>query len=87
MSMFRPILRPIYRAMSNQPIIRPVPKYTKLFIDNEWVDAASGKTFGTYDPTTGEKICDIAEGDKADVDLVSFGKNICGEENIFCRKR
>lgn len=52
------------------PIIRPTPKFTKLFIDNEWVDAVSGKTFATYDPTTGEKICDVAEADKADVDLV-----------------
>ena len=52
------------------PIIRPTPKYTKLFIDNEFVDAASGKTFPTFDPTTGEKICDVAEADKADVDKV-----------------
>ena len=52
-----------------EPIIRPTPKYTKLFIDNEWVDAVSGKTFGTYDPTNGKKICDVAEGDAADVDL------------------
>jgi len=51
------------------PIVRPKPKYTKLFIDNEWVDAVSGKTFATYDPTTGEKICDVAEADKADVDI------------------
>ena len=28
----------------------------------------SGKTFPTINPSTGEKICDIAEGDKADVD-------------------
>ena len=53
------------------PNVRPTPKFTKLFIDNEWADSASGKTFATYDPTTGDKICDVAEGDKADVDLVS----------------
>ena len=52
------------------PIIKPTPKYTKIFIDNEWVDAVSGKTFATYDPCTGEKICDVAEGDKEDVDKV-----------------
>ena len=28
----------------------------------------SGKTFPTVNPTTGEKICDVSEGDKADVD-------------------
>ena len=53
-----------------KPIVRPTPKYTKLFINNEWVNAVSSKTFGTYDPTTGEKICNVAEADKADVDKV-----------------
>lgn len=44
-------------------------KYKQIFINNEWVDAVSGKTFATIDPCTEEKICDVAEGDKADVDL------------------
>ena len=43
-------------------------RYTKIFINNEWHDAVSGNTFSTINPTTGEKICDVAEGDKADVD-------------------
>ncbi|XP_026737672.1 retinal dehydrogenase 1-like [Trichoplusia ni] len=47
----------------------PQIKYTKLFIDNEWVDSVSGKTFDTYTPHTGEVIASVAEGDKADVDL------------------
>ena len=38
--------------------------YLQLFINNEWVDAVSGKTFPTINPCTEEKICDIAEGDK-----------------------
>ena len=46
----------------------PEVKYTKIFINNEWRDAVSGKTFPTINPATGEKICDVAEGDKADVD-------------------
>jgi len=46
----------------------PKIKYTKLFINNEFVDAKSGKTFPTLNPCTGEKIVDISEGDKADVD-------------------
>lgn len=44
-------------------------KYTKLFINNEWVDAVSKKTFATTNPANGKKLADIAEGDKADVDL------------------
>ena len=46
----------------------PEIKYTKLFINNEWQDSASGKTFPTFNPATGEKICDVAEADKEDVD-------------------
>ena len=40
----------------------------QLFINNEWVAAKSGKTFPTLNPCTGEKIVDVAEADKADVD-------------------
>ncbi|EDO27860.1 predicted protein, partial [Nematostella vectensis] len=40
----------------------------QLFINNEFVDCTSGKVFPTINPTTGEKICDISEGDKEDVD-------------------
>ncbi|CAH2071509.1 unnamed protein product, partial [Iphiclides podalirius] len=44
-------------------------KYTKLFIDNQWVDSASGKTFETYNPHDGSVIANVAEGDKTDIDL------------------
>ena len=40
-----------------------------MFIGGKWVDSASGKTFGTVNPATGQHICDVAEGDKADIDL------------------
>ena len=36
----------------------------QLFINNEFVDSVSGKTFPTINPVTEEKICDVAEGDK-----------------------
>jgi len=38
----------------------------KLFIGGRWVDAASGKTFPTVNPATGETITLIAEGDERD---------------------
>ncbi|XGW13244.1 hypothetical protein V3C99_013686 [Haemonchus contortus] len=57
------------RASSAPPAISNVePKFTKLFINNEWVDAASGKTFKTFHPATNKLITDVAEADKADVD-------------------
>uniref|UniRef100_A0A8D9ECH7 Aldehyde dehydrogenase, mitochondrial n=2 Tax=Cacopsylla melanoneura TaxID=428564 RepID=A0A8D9ECH7_9HEMI len=43
-------------------------KFTKLFINNAFVDAVSGKTFPTINPATETKITDVAEADKADVD-------------------
>jgi betaine-aldehyde dehydrogenase len=39
-----------------------------LFIDGQWVDAESGKTFATPNPSTGETLAEVAEADKADVD-------------------
>lgn len=41
-------------------------EHTKLFINGRFVDAASGKTFPTLDPRTGEVIAHIAEGDAED---------------------
>jgi aldehyde dehydrogenase (NAD+) len=43
-------------------------RQTKLLIDGQWVDAASGKTFETLNPATGDVIAQVAEGDKEDVD-------------------
>ena len=39
----------------------------KMLINGEWVDSASGKTFAVYNPATGEEICQVAEGEKEDV--------------------
>ncbi|XP_053612677.1 aldehyde dehydrogenase X, mitochondrial-like [Plodia interpunctella] len=44
-------------------------KYTKLFINNEWVDAVSKKTFPTINPQDESVITQVAEGDKADIDV------------------
>ena len=40
----------------------------QLFIDGQWADAASGKTFQTPDPATGDTLARIAEGDAEDID-------------------
>ncbi|HET7616819.1 MAG TPA: aldehyde dehydrogenase family protein [Bacillales bacterium] len=40
----------------------------KLYINGEAVDAASGETFTTYNPATGEAIAEIAKAGKEDVD-------------------
>ena len=40
----------------------------QLFIDGQWAEAASGKTFGTPNPATGEILARVAEGDAEDID-------------------
>src|ERR1700693_5257316 len=40
----------------------------QLFINGQWVDAASGQTFATPNPATGETLANIAEGDAEDID-------------------
>lgn len=47
----------------------PEVKYTQIFINNEFVNSVSDKSFPTLNPTTAEKICAVQEGDKADIDL------------------
>ncbi|QOJ15294.1 MAG: aldehyde dehydrogenase family protein [Planctomycetia bacterium] len=41
---------------------------TKLLINGEWQDAASGKTFETINPATEEVIARVAEADAVDID-------------------
>src|SRR5438874_13755655 len=48
---------------------RPTVKDQPMLIGGKWVDSVSAKTFETMNPATGEVICQVAEGDKADVDL------------------
>src|ERR1700722_14832250 len=42
-------------------------KPRKMLINGQWVNAASGKTFPTYNPATGEVLAQVAEGDREDM--------------------
>jgi len=53
---------------SVQPAENNNPQKYQLFIDGQWVDAESGKTFTTPNPATGEALAEVAEADKADID-------------------
>ena len=64
------------------PIPNPEIKFTKLFINGEFVNSVSGKTFETINPSTGEKICDLQEGDKEDVEMA-----IKAAKTAFARHR
>ena len=47
----------------------PTIRQTGILIGDEFRPSASGKTFATVNPATEEVICQVAEGDAADVDL------------------
>jgi phenylacetaldehyde dehydrogenase len=58
--------------MSAVVMDREVEQFTKtnhqLFIGGKWVDAASGETFDTPNPATGEKLASLAAGGPEDID-------------------
>ncbi len=41
---------------------------TKLFLNNEWVDAEGGRTFAVENPATGEILAHVADGSVADAE-------------------
>jgi phenylacetaldehyde dehydrogenase len=52
----------------DENVSRYVAKSRQMLINGKWVNAASGKTFPTYNPATGEVLARVAEGDKEDVE-------------------
>src|SRR3979411_197771 len=45
-----------------------IEKPRKMLINGKWVNAASGKTFPTYNPATGEVLAQVAEGEREDIE-------------------
>jgi aldehyde dehydrogenase (NAD+) len=43
-------------------------KTKRMLIGGKWLEAASGKTFETRNPATGEILAHVAEGDAEDID-------------------
>jgi acyl-CoA reductase-like NAD-dependent aldehyde dehydrogenase len=43
-------------------------KHTGIFINGEFVNSVSGKTFDTINPSTGKVLAKVQEGDKEDID-------------------
>src|SRR6266404_1140124 len=54
--------------MSSPQPVQTNPRRYQLFIDGQFVDAESGKTFKSPNPATGETFAEVAEADKADID-------------------
>jgi phenylacetaldehyde dehydrogenase len=51
----------------DQNVARYVSKPRQMFINGKWVNSASGKTFPTYNPATGDVLAQVTEGDKEDI--------------------
>ena len=72
-------------ALEQSTIARPEVRQTQCFIGGQWVPAASGKTFDTIDPATEEKIAQVAEGDKEDVDAAAKAARHALEEGEWSK--
>src|SRR5438105_14511217 len=72
-------------APKSKAVKPPQVKDQPLFIGGKWLDSVSGKTFPTINPATGETICQVAEGDKADVDMAVKAARKAFEESPWRR--
>src|SRR6204780_5686689 len=70
-------------------IDRSVEEFTaaprKLFINGQWADAASGKTFETPNPATGETLARVAEGDAEDINRAVRAARAAFEDGPWAR--
>ena len=57
----------------------------QLFINGRWSDAASGRTFETPDPATGETLARVAEGDAEDINRAVRAARTAFEDGPWSR--
>lgn len=69
----------------NKNVSSFIARQHKLLINGQWMDSASGKTFETYNPATGEVLSNVAEGDKADVDLAVNAARKAFDDNAWTK--
>ena len=56
------------KDVATPPTAVPI-RFTKLFINGQWVDSVKGKQLDVINPNTGEKIGSVSEADAEDVDI------------------
>ncbi len=72
-------LKPQKNQLNEQGLLR----YGKMLIDGEWTDAASGRTFPSLYPGTGEVIGHVALGEQEDVDRAVAAARRAFEEGEY----
>lgn len=50
---------------------------TQLFIDGQYVDAVNGGKFLVFKPTTGQVLCEVANGTEEDIDIAVAAAKKC----------
>ncbi|CAF95958.1 unnamed protein product, partial [Tetraodon nigroviridis] len=60
--------------------------FLQIFIDNKWVPSSRRKTFPTFNPATGCKICDVEEADQEDVDQAVMAAKAAGQRGSPWRR-
>jgi len=66
-------------------VVAPKIRQTGILIGDEFRSSVSGKTFKTVNPATEEVICEVAEGDAADVDLAVHAARAAFETGPWSR--
>src|SRR5690606_27021149 len=61
----------------------------QCFIDGQWCDAHSGKTFSVANPATEEVLAHVADGDAVDADraIVAASRALPGWRSLTARER
>ena len=59
----------------------------KLFINGQWVESSTGQTFVTYDPATGNKLADVAQGSAEDINAAVQAARTAFNEGSWVRMR
>jgi aldehyde dehydrogenase (NAD+) len=72
-------------SVASQPATAPAIRQTGILIGDEFRPSVSGKTFQTINPATEEVICEVAEGDAADVDLAVHAARAAFETGPWSR--
>jgi len=57
----------------------------RLYIGGEWQDASSGRTFTSFNPTTGEPLAEVAEGGAEDIDRAVAAARQAFEDSEWSR--
>src|SRR5258706_358018 len=61
----RPIMTTSITDTAQSAFLKQQP--IKMLIGGQWVEAASGKTFDTFNPANGQVLAKVAEGDAEDI--------------------